>query len=462
MKAPLLGVLALLFSSHSFACLQQESESNNTEGTADGALCSGTAVAASIGSSSDQDWYYFDTTATGDISVSLSHGSGKDFDWYLYRSSGSYIMSGQSSANPDSGTYTASPAGRHYIKVTRYSGTGTYQLNANFVGNTGGGGGENPPPTGGCNYGARPSKPSNLTSYITGSGTDTCVTLSNPALLLMGGGTDVDNAFSLRVGPHIQGGNIVVLRTSGTNAYNTYLQGLTNAASVETIIVDTVTKANTDYVDWAIRSAEFVWLAGGDQSAYLNAWQGTKVQAAIQHVYDKGGVVGGTSAGDHVLSQHIYDPDGVAGAISAEAVTDFCHATINISTGFLNFPALQGVINDTHFRQRDRMGRSMVFQAKVGAASRVVAVSEATSLFVNSAGQGIVDGTNEVYILKSDAQTQYAQTSCGLPVKVNNLLRYKLVSGDQYNLINNSTSIVPSRISLDGSKASFYIPTSPY
>lgn len=65
MKAPLLGVLALLFCSHSFACLQQESESNNTEGTADGALCSGTAVAASIGSSSDVDWYYFDTTATG-------------------------------------------------------------------------------------------------------------------------------------------------------------------------------------------------------------------------------------------------------------------------------------------------------------------------------------------------------------------------------------------------------------
>lgn len=313
-----------------------------------------------------------------------------------------------------------------------------------------------------CLYGHRPSKPVDLISDIIGPGIDQCVSLSSPALLLMGGGTDVDSAFSLRVGPHIQGGNIVVLRTSGTNAYNTYLRGLTNAASVETIIVDTVTKANTDYVDWAIRSAEFVWLAGGDQSAYLNAWKGTKVQAAIQHVYDKGGVVGGTSAGDHVLSQHIYDPDGVAGAISAEAVTDFCHETINISTGFLNFPALQGVINDTHFRQRDRMGRSIVFQAKIGAASRVVAISEATSLFVNSSGQGIVDGANEVYILKSDAQTQYIQTGCGLPVKVNNLLRYKLVSGDQYNLTNNSTSIVPSRISLDGSKAGFYRAASPY
>lgn len=466
MKAlSLLGVVALLLCGNAQACLQQESESNNNESAADGPLCSGTAVQAAIGSRTDQDWYYFDTTASGDINVSLSHGSNADFDWFLYRASGSYIASGQSSSNPETGTYIASPAGPHFVKVTRYSGTGNYQLTVNFNGAGSGGGGTEPEPDPepeNCNYGPRPSKPGGLSATLLGSSNDVCVSLTSPALLLMGGGADVDVAFANRIKPHIKGGNIVVLRTSGTAAYNDYLQGLTNAASVETLIVNTRTKANSDYVDWAIRSAEFVFIAGGDQSDYLNQWQGTKVQDALMHVYTKGGAVGGTSAGNHVLGQFIYDPDGVLGAISSEAVTDFCHETVNISTDFLNLPLLSGIITDTHFKQRDRMGRSAVFQAKLGSSGRVVAVSEATSLFVSADGNGVVDGSHEVYVLRADSQTQYQQTSCGQPVIINNLLQYKLLPGQSYNLLDNSSTVSPTRLSIDGRSGSFYNPTNPY
>ena len=147
MKAlSLLGVVALLLCGNAQACLQQESESNNSESSADGPLCSGVAVQAAIGNRTDQDWYYFDTGATGNISISLSHGSNADFDWFLYRASGSYIASGQSSSNPETGSYVASPAGPHFIKVTRYSGTGNYQLAVNFVGSDSGGGGTDPDP----------------------------------------------------------------------------------------------------------------------------------------------------------------------------------------------------------------------------------------------------------------------------------------------------------------------------
>ncbi|MDX1678242.1 Type 1 glutamine amidotransferase-like domain-containing protein [Arsukibacterium sp.] len=461
MKAlSLLGVIALLLCGNTQACLIQESENNNNESAADGPLCSGTTVQASIGSRTDQDWFYFDTNATGDISVNLNHGSNADFDWFLYRASGSYIASGQSGANPETGTYADSPAGAHFIKVTRYSGTGNYQLTVNFSGT---GGGTNPEPVPeNCPAGSRPAKPGGLSATLLGNSNDVCVSLSNPALLLMGGGADVDAAFANRIAPHIKGGNVVVLRTSGTAAYNEYLQGLTNAASVETLIVDTRTKANSDYVDWAIRSAEFVFIAGGDQSDYLNQWQGTKLQDALIQVYNKGGAVGGTSAGNHVLAQFIYDPDGVLGAISSEAVTDFCHETVNISTNFLNIPLLSGIITDTHFKQRDRMGRSAVFQARLGSSGRVVAVSEATSLFVTADGNGVVDGSHEVYVLRADSQTQYQQTSCGQPVIINDLLRYKLLPGQSYNLLNNSTAVSPSRLSINGSNSNFYNPTNPY
>lgn len=325
------------------------------------------------------------------------------------------------------------------------------------------------PSTGGtaptsCSYGARPALPANLTSYLQGSSVDVCPTLTagKGALLLMGGGADVDAAFSNRVAPQIKGGNIVVLRTSGADGYNSYLMGLTNAASVETLLVDTVEKANSDYVQWAIQSAEAVFFAGGDQSAYLNAWQGTKLPTAVQQVYNKGGVVGGTSAGHHVLSQSIYDPDGVNGAISSEVVTDYCHKTINISTNFLSFPQLTNTLNDSHFRQRDRMGRSAVFQAKLGPTGRIIAVSEATSLFVTADGQGVVDGVNEVYVLRADAQTQYSQTTCGQPVIIKDVMRYKLLAGERYNLLDNSTAVAPLRVSIDGRNASFYAPSNPY
>lgn len=458
----LLGAVALLLASNAQACLQQESESNNTEATADTGLCSGQVVTGSIGSNTDVDWYSFDTTSTGNITVQLNHGSTADFDFYLYRASGSYILSGQSSSNPETGTYNAAAAGKHFVKVSRYRGTGSYQLKVTFQG--GSGSTEPPPSSNPCDLGARPSKPGGLTTYLLGANSDSCpaLTAGQGSLLLMGGGTDVDAAFSLRVGPQIKGGNIVVLRTTGTNAYNSYLQGLTNAASVETIIVDTQTKANSAYVEWAIKAAEAVFIAGGDQSAYLNAWQGTKVQSALQFVYSKGGVVGGTSAGNHVLGQFVYDPDGVAGAVSSEVVKDYCHSTVNISSNFLSFPLLNNTITDTHFRQRDRMGRSAVFQAKLGATGRVIAVSEATSLFVTANGVGVVDGTNEVYVLRADAQTQYTQLACGQPVRITDLLRYKLLPGETYNLSTNSTTITPTRLSIDGRSTSFYIPAVPY
>ena len=458
-KAVAAATLLLAAGQSTAACLQQESENNNTETKANVGVCSGQTVSGSISSSTDADWFSFDTTGTGDITVSLSHGTTADFDFYLYRSSGSYILSGQSKSNPEAGTYAAASAGKHWVKVSRYSGTGSYQLKVTFNGASGGG----TPPTG-CPYGARPAKPNNQTSYLLGTSADLCPTLTSGqgSLLLMGGGTDVDAAFSNRVGPQIKAGNIVVLRTSGTDAYNTYLQGLTSAASVETLIVDTVTKANSAYVEWAIKSAEAVFIAGGDQSAYLNAWQGTLVQSAIKHVYDKGGVVGGTSAGNHVLSQSVYDPDGVSGAVSSEVVTNYCHNTINISSNFQTFPLLANTLNDTHFRQRDRMGRSAVFQAKLGSSGRIIAVSEATSLFVTADGQGVVDGTNEVYVLRADAQTQYTQTTCGQPVIIKDLLRFKMLPGERYNLSNNSTTVTPIRVSIDGRNTAFYTPTSPY
>src|SRR5689334_13724668 len=101
----------------------------------------------------------------------------------------------------------------------------------------------------------------------------------SPGLVLMGGGTDVDAAFQWMC-ERAGGGDFVVIRTTGTDAYNPYIQQLCpQMDSVETIIITSVTGANSAYVSSHIQNAEALWIAGGDQSTYVNLWRGTAVQS---------------------------------------------------------------------------------------------------------------------------------------------------------------------------------------
>ncbi|PAJ74077.1 cyanophycinase, partial [Pseudoalteromonas sp. NBT06-2] len=367
----------LSFSGFSQACLTSELESNDKESNANTDICSGVLIEGDM-SRGDIDWFKFNVTEAGNINITLAHNRRDDFDWDLYQGAGSAIASGTTSNTPEFGSYNTNIPGEYYVKVTRYSGRGWYDLTLDYPESTGGGGGSS------CEYGTRPSKPGSLKTYITANSEDACETLEAGAVLLMGGGTDVDQAFSNRVRSHVgDNKDVVILRTDDSDGYNDYLLPLMNADSVETLIVNNSSKANSDYVEWAIKSAEFVFVAGGDQSEYINVWEGTKVQSALQHVYDKGGVVGGTSAGMALMASSIYDPDGVLGAISEEVVTDLCHETLNFSASFINIPVLTNMLTDTHFTNRDRMGRAMVSLANHSSQHAVIAADEGTSIFIN-------------------------------------------------------------------------------
>lgn len=451
----LLSFAAVFVANTTHACVTAETENNNSEANANGTLCSGVLVEGSINNRRDQDWYFFSVQEGGEIAIVLDHNSRDDFDWDLYRTSGTAVASGASSRVPETGAYAAS-SGDYYLKVSRYAGTGWYDLTVSFpdsgTGSTA------------CNtYGSRPAKPNSIASNLVGNHEDVCPELpSQGAVLLMGGGTDVDASFSQRVKPHISGGDVVVLRTSGTDAYNDYLLPLTGADSVETIIVDSVADANSSYVDWAVRSAEFVFVSGGDQSEYLNLWEGTALQQALDHVYGKNGVIGGTSAGNAIQGNYVYDPDGVLGAISEEVVTDLCHNTMNISPAFLQTPVMSNIITDTHFYERDRMGRMAVMLASIGIGKQAIGVDEGTAMFVTGDGSTVIDGSGRVYVLTTDSQSRFEQVQCGSPVVVTDLVTYDLRAGDTFNVLTGQSSRTAYRISVDGSNTRFYSPSNPY
>src|ERR1051325_4336907 len=205
------------------------------------------------------------------------------------------------------------------------------------------------------------SKKTGFDAFIVGNPADAPPAQGlSPGLVLMGGGTDVDAAFQWMC-QRAGGGDFVVIRTTGTDAYNPYIQQLCpQMDSVETIIITSVTGANSAYVSTQIQNAEALWIAGGDQSTYVDLWRGTAVQTGVNFLINSKQVpVGGTSAGLAVLSQFIYT--GALGSVtSSQALANPFHRYVTLDRDLFQSSLGVNKLYDSHFVTRDRMGRSRV------------------------------------------------------------------------------------------------------
>jgi cyanophycinase len=186
---------------------------------------------------------------------------------------------------------------------------------------------------------------------------------------LMGGGTDQDDAFRWLC-ERAKGGDFLILRAAGTDAYNPYIAGLEDGKScklnsVATLIIPSRDAAGDPFVEQMIAHAEAIFIAGGDQANYINFWMGTPVQAEINAAIQRGVPVGGTSAGLAVMGEWAYSAQGDkpedANLDSKTALADPMGPRVTLVHGFLEIPTLKGIITDSHFVKRDRMGRLLVF-----------------------------------------------------------------------------------------------------
>src|SRR5436309_7899249 len=209
---------------------------------------------------------------------------------------------------------------------------------------------------------AAPAPKPGYQSFIVGNPVDAPQAPGMSAgLVLMGGGLDVDEAYQWMC-QRAGGGDFVVIRTSGTDAYNPYIQQLCpQMDSVETIIIATTTGANSTYVRDQIHNAEALWIAGGDQSTYVDLWRGTAVQSEVNYLLNTKSVpVGGTSAGLAVLSQFIYT--GALGSVtSSQALANPFHRYVTLDRDLFDSSLGAGTIYDSHFVTRDRMGWAIFF-----------------------------------------------------------------------------------------------------
>lgn len=276
---------------------------------------------------------------------------------------------------------------------------------------------------------------SNYEYYCVGSQNDVTTT-TTAGTVLMGGGTDVDAAFQWMIGKS-GGGDFVVIRSTGTDAYNPYIYALGTVNSVETIIIKSRAGASDPFVVNKIRNAEAVWIAGGDQSTYIADWKGTPVADAINYVANvKHAPVGGTSAGLAVLGQFIYT--GATGSItSSQALANPFSRYMTLDRDFVQIANLSGVITDSHFVTRDRLGRLVTFLARIirdgwASSAHGIGIDEATAILVNPDGSSTRVGSGAAYFMSSAGVPQVCVS--GTPLTYTGLAVYKVSGSATFNL----------------------------
>jgi cyanophycinase len=260
-------------------------------------------------------------------------------------------------------------------------------------------------------------------------------TTTTAGTMLIGGGKDIDAAFQWMCA-RSRGGDFLVLRATGDDAYNPYIRDLCHPNSVATLVIPSRDAANDRFVAETIRHAEAIFISGGDQANYINFWSGTPVQQALNDQIARGVPIGGTSAGLAVLGQFAFGALNDT-AYSSVVLADPYDKTVTVVRDFLKVPHMEGIITDTHFAKRDRLGRLLVFMARIiqdGWAPRIraIGVDERAAVSLDVDGNATVLGTGAAYFLESTQPPIVCQS--GTPLNFQRVSAYKVPVGASFSL----------------------------
>ncbi len=253
------------------------------------------------------------------------------------------------------------------------------------------------------------------TSYFTGNGNDVTTTPSG-GVCLMGGATENDEAMKWFLN-RSDGGDILILRTSGSDGYNDYFYTDlgTTVNSVETIVFNNSNAANDTYIHNKIQQAEAIWFAGGDQWNYISYWRGNTIGQLINEaVSDRNIVIGGTSAGMAILGQLYFSAENGTVTSNTALNNPYDNDVTIDNTPFLSIPYLENTITDTHYDNPDRKGRHAVFLARIfndwGLDAKGIACEEYTAVCIAPDGIASVYGEYPEY----DDFAYFLQVNCEL------------------------------------------------
>ena len=199
-----------------------------------------------------------------------------------------------------------------------------------------------------------------------------------------------------------------------------------------------------------------VFFVGGDQARYLETLidkdgNDSPLLAAIRQVYEKGGVIGGTSAGAAIMSDPMICGGNSSDAMIKGAVyqPDTCPTEGGVfltkGLGFFTF----GLV-DQHFIKRGRCGRLIAALLHLKNVTLGMGVDEDTAAIYNNKTKTIEVIGSSAILLVDTRDTLPAHPQPG--TKIQNIILHYLEAGDMYFMETGKFTIHPERKKIETSK----------
>jgi cyanophycinase len=239
-------------------------------------------------------------------------------------------------------------------------------------------------------------------SWLRGNPANVDVTVHSGAML-EGGAKDLRAAWSWfleRAGY----GDIVIICATCTKEYNPYVVRIHRVDSVQTLKITKRIASSDPFVVNSVATADGIFFAGGDQSDYLRIWNATPVDDAINSAIARGVPIGGISAGLAISGQFYFS--AYKNTVTSKRAMENCYGhKIQLRRDLIRYPALAATITDSHFTQRDRLGRLLTFMSRIltdgwAPVVRGVGIDEATAVLLDAGGQGRVIGSGHASFIR--------------------------------------------------------------
>lgn len=267
--------------------------------------------------------------------------------------------------------------------------------------------------------------------------------MTTRVLLAMGGAVDYDppgpllNAFLEQAGGAEAA--IVILPTASARPeagqeYAAAFRALGLAAPASLLPIRERADAHRPEHLAALRAASGVFITGGNQVRLSATLGGTPAERELVAAYERGAVIGGTSAGAAILST-VMLAFGEDGPTPRQGLAQF-------SAGF---GLSRRIIFDQHFRQRDRLGR-LLFAVTQHPGLLGVGVDENTAALVTDDACLTVIGEHAVTVVDGVdlAATDVADVALDRPVALSGARLHVLTAGCTFDL-QMRTAVIPRK-----------------
>jgi cyanophycinase len=169
--------------------------------------------------------------------------------------------------------------------------------------------------------------------------------------------------------------------------------------------------------------ASAVFFTGGDQLRISSQIGDTPIEACVREIFDRGGLIAGTSAGASIMSETML--------VRGTNQESYRIGDLHMAPGL---GLVRDMIIDQHFAERGRIGRLL---GAVAHNPRVlgIGIDEDTAAIIENASLKVV-GRAAVYVVDGaeSSHTNVAEAEADYPLSMHDVRLHVLTEGDSYDL----------------------------